>query len=110
VPGQLALGEGKLKKGQGLPRVPWHLALGEGKIKKKTEHSGKSFPKKRISSPSVALGEEVQKKKKFLPRVLHSRKSKKIRSTALNLPRVMALEEPLSTATTFRSHIHHINL
>jgi hypothetical protein len=23
---------------------------------------------------------------------------------------VMALEEPLSTATTFRSHIHHINL
>jgi hypothetical protein len=28
-------GRANLKKGHGLPRVPWHLALGEGKIKKK---------------------------------------------------------------------------
>jgi hypothetical protein len=33
--------------------------------------------KKRISSMSFALGEDVSKKMKFLPRVLHSGKSKK---------------------------------
>jgi hypothetical protein len=49
VPGHLTLGEGKIKKkDRGLPRVPGHLALGE----------------------------EV-KKNEFLPRVLHSGKSKK---------------------------------
>jgi hypothetical protein len=58
-----------------LPRVP-----ADG-------HSGKRFSKKRISSPSVALGEEVSKKKVFLTGVLHSGKSKKIRKTALNLHR-----------------------
>jgi hypothetical protein len=58
-------GKDKLKKGQGLPRVPWHLALGEGKIKKKTRgfpeclgnwHSGKSFSKKTNFFPECNIG------------------------------------------------------
>jgi hypothetical protein len=54
VPGQRHSGKSKLKKkATGLPRVPSHLALGE------------EFSKKRISSPSVALGEEVFKKKEI---------------------------------------------
>jgi hypothetical protein len=63
-------GKDILKKGRGLPRVPRHLALGEGYFFKKQRglprvpghgHSGKRF-KKRISSPGVAIGEEVSKK------------------------------------------------
>jgi hypothetical protein len=88
----------KQKKGRGLPRVPGHLALGEEEIKKNGPgpspsalapgtrgrqknprafpeclgnwHSGKNFQKKkRISSPSVALGEEVKKKEISSPSV-----------------------------------------
>jgi hypothetical protein len=78
VPGHLALGEEEIKKkATGLPGVPRHLTLGEGKIKKKTE------PRQ------LALGEELKKTNFFPECCTRGRGSKKIPSTALNLPRVL---------------------
>jgi hypothetical protein len=96
VPAHLALGEEQIKKKghgpkikkkrQSLPRVPWHLALREGKIKKKTEPSpsalatgtrGRFSKKKTNFFPECCTRGRGSKKKKFLPRVLHSGKSKK---------------------------------
>jgi hypothetical protein len=78
VPGHLALGEGQIKKkGQGLPRVPWHLALGEGKIKKKDTALPRVPGQRTNFFTECCTRGRGSKKKKFLPRVLHSGKSKK---------------------------------
>jgi hypothetical protein len=81
VHGHLAFGKGKLKKRRDRPRVPGHLTLGEGKIKKKD----RGLP--RVPG-HLALGEEV-KKTNFFPECCTRGRVKKIRSTALNLPRVL---------------------
>jgi hypothetical protein len=48
-------GKGILKKGKFFPECLW------------SDTRGRGFLKKQISSPTVALGEAVSKKKKFLP-------------------------------------------
>jgi hypothetical protein len=65
--------------------VPVHLALGEGYLKKT-----------KGASPSAwawALGEEVLKKKEFLPRVLHSGKRFQNKKKEISSPSVALGEE-----------------